>query len=780
MRKKSMWGKALALALSAVLGLSLMACGGDKDTANENKEGKNGANTGVQSSEFVYVPEFTDISSNDSEESNSWRGQVMLQGDKLYYSMTTYNEETGESTSQVCTRDITDLTKENVMDIPALELEGYTSSVSEFFYDSEGNLLVFYYVSPPYIEGEEYDYNDNTTYLAKYDSSMKQIFAQDMKDMFQDEMNSYIQNIAVGKSGNIYASSNDLIYVICADGVYQTAIPTQSDWINDMFATEDGRVFFTRYSMTGNGMEMVEINTETNAMGETFKNLPDMNSKVKGGSEGKVLVKGTSNLYEYDLATQEATPILNWIDCYLTGDYVQDFAVMEDGNVLVYYDDYEGQEELVKLVKTEGSKVAQKEIITFATLYDGNQSLEQAVVKFNKNSDKYKITFKTYIDNNAEWTETTYTDAIALMNADLTGNNAPDLIDLSSVDLNNLSSKGVLEDLAPYLESSTVLKKSDFVESVLNAYTIGGKLVTIPRMFQMSTLMGKTSVVGEKQGWTIDDVIALADAHPDAKLLQYVTKESALQICLQYSSNSFIDYETGACSFNSPEFIKVLEFANRFDAEYNYNSDESFPDMIQSGKILLSDAYVSDVQEFQMYNLMFEEEVTCIGYPTVDGSVGVFLTGTDMYGMTAKSAHKEGAWQFLESLLAYREDDRYAWGIPTRVDEMDAMFEEDMTPEYQYDENGEIMYDENGVALQYPKTTWGYDDWEAEIYAATQEEVDAIKAMIDIAKPAGMNDQTIFQMITEDAKAYFEGQKSAKEVADVIQSRVEIYVSENS
>lgn len=779
MRKKRIFKKALALALAAAMGLSLMACGGDENAAGGNGESQSGSNTGnTANADYVYVPEFIDIS-GEGEDENSWRSGAAIQGDKLYYSVTSYDDTTYEYVSKICSRDIADPSKETVINIPDLGLEGYTSSINNFFYDNEGNLFVFYYVAPPYIEGEEYDYNDNTTYLTKYDSSMNQVFAQDLKDMFQDENNSYIQNTVVDKNGKIYGSSNDLIYVIGADGVYQTAIPTQSDWINDMFATEDGRVFFTRYSMTGNGMEMVEINTETNALGETYKNLPDMNAQAKGGEGGKIWVKGSSKLYEYDLATQESTPILSWIDCYLTGDYVQDFAVLEDGSVLVYYDDYEGQTDLVKLVKTESSKVQQKEIITFATLYEGDQSLEQAVVKFNKASDKYKIVFKTYIDSNAEWTETTYTDAIALMNADLTSSNAPDLIDLSSVDLNNLASKGVLEDLTPYLEASTVLSKDDFVESVLNAYTIDGKLVTIPQNFQLSTLMGKTSVVGEKQGWTIDEVIALADANPDAKLLQYVTKDTALQICLMYSSNSFIDYETGTCSFNSPEFIKVLEFANRFDADYSYNEEESYPSMIQSGKILLSDVNVSDMQEFQMYTLMFEEEATCIGYPTMDGSVGVFLNGMNMYGITSKSAHKEGAWQFLESFLS-TENERYSWGLPTKVDALEAMFEEDMTPEYQYDENGEIMYDENGVALQYPKTTWGYDNWEAEIYAATQEEVDLVKSMIEVAKPAGMNDQTIFQMIQEDAAAYFEGQKSAEDVAAVIQSRVEIYVSENS
>ena len=767
MKRKNMAKRVLAAALSAVLGLSLMACGGEESTVNKDeKDNSNAA--------YVYVPEYIEMA--DLGE-NSWRSQVTFQEDKLYYTIYSYDEETGISENKICSRSINDLATEQLLDIPNLEVEGYDTGVSSFKMDKDGNLYVFYYVSAPYIEGQDYNYDDNTTYLVKYDSSLKQVYSQDLGEMFTDEYNTYIQDVAVGKDGKLFASSGETIYVIGGDGIFQTTIPTQTDWIQSIFATEEGRVFFIRYSNTGAGMEMVEINTETNQLGESYSNLPD-NAEAKGGSDGKILIKGSGNLYEYHLETQESTPILNWIDCYLTGDYVQDFTMLEDGNVLVYYDDYEGNEELVKLVKTEASSIVEKEVITFATLYDGDQSLEQAVVKFNKSSDKYKIVFKAYIDRDAEWTETTYADAIALMNADLTSNNVPDLIDLSSVDLSNLANKGVLEDLAPYLEKSSVISKEDFQSSVLDGYTIDGKLVTIPRQFSLNTLMAKTSLVGEESGWTMDDVIALADANPDAILMRYVDPAQALRICLQYSSESFIDYETGTCNFDSPEFIKVLEFANRFEPDYE--NEESYPSQIQSGKVLLSDVYISDTQEFQMYTLMFEEPATCIGYPTVDGSEGVFLNGMGMYGIPAKSTHKEGAWAFLESYLSPNSTDRYSWGLSTRIDELEERFAEDMKPDYQYDENGEIMLDENGEPMQYSKTSWGYDDWEVEIYAASQETIDKIKELIRIAKPAVMSDEGIFEMINEEAAAYFEGQKSAEDVAKIIQSRVSIYVSENS
>lgn len=765
---RKIWKKGAALTLSVVLGISLLACGKNTDTDNQ------GSGENSTEAEYVYVPEYISLEKDE----NSWMNSPVLQGDRLYYTTYSYDEETGESSNRFCYREFSNPSEEKTMEL-AFTIEGYETGMNDYQFDAEGNLYAIWYVYPVWIEGEDYDYNDNTTYLTKYDSNMNQVFAQDLKDVFVDENNSYIQNMAIGGDGKVYASSNDLIYAFNSDGTFEKSIPTGADWINGLFSTGDGRVFFAYYGMQG--IELKEIDTATGALSKAYSNFPDMSGSTgaKGGSDGKLLASGYSKLYEYDLATQETTVLLDWLDCNVDGNYVQDFCFLEDGRIAVYYDNYADAPELTILTKKAASEVTIKETITVATLYEGGSTLQKAAVNFNKTNDKYQIKIKTYIDSNAEWTETTYSDGVALMNADMVSNNAPDIIDLSSADITNLAKKGALEDLTPYLEASTVANKNDFVESVLNAYKIDGKQVTIPKGFTVATLMAKSAYVGTEPGWTMDDVIALAQEHPDAMLMHYVNKEYALQICMQYSSENFIDWVNGTCSFDSPEFIKVLEFANRFEQEVNYDYESSFPAMIQSGQVLLADTSFYDVQEYQMYNLMFEEDATCIGYPTFDGSAGVFLRGSEMYGISAKSEHKEGAWVFIETILA-KDGYEDMWQFPSRTDALEAVFEEAMTPDYQYDENGEIMYDEEGNALQYPKTSWGYDDWDTEIYAASQEEIDSLKEMIAMAKPIGMSDQTIFTMISEEAAAYFEGQKSAEEVAKVIQSRVEIYVSENS
>lgn len=455
---------------------------------------------------------------------------------------------------------------------------------------------------------------------------------------------------------------------------------------------------------------------------------------------------------------------------------------MEDGRIAVFSENWSnGTREIAYLTRKESSEVAQKQIITLATMWS-SQDLQEAVVNFNKTNDTYKVRITAYYDDNTEWTENKYQDAITALNTAITSSNCPDIIDLSYGNASSYVAKGLLVDLSSYLENSSV-KREDLIESVLQAYTFGDMLVSIPNAFSINTIMGRTSQLGDRTSWTIRDIMDFAAQYPEAKLFNYSSKDLMLSTCLQYSSDAFIDYSTGKCSFDSQEFLDILEFCNTFDAEADWDSEgDSFPKQISDGRILLNDLSLYDLEELQMYSLMFNEPVTFIGYPTVDGSSGNRISGENCYAITTKSSNPDGAWAFIESMLQYEPQPE--WGrmsrFPIRKDMLEELFEKAMTEEVIMDENGDPMLDENGEVMIQPKTTWGYDDWTVEIYAATPEQVQAVRDLIDSATVAGGSDATILNIINEEAAGYFEGQKSAQEVAGVIQSRVQTYVSENS
>ena len=757
--KSSYLKKAVLLGIAAVFSVALMACG-SKETKETETDG------------YVYVPEFHSLDMG----TESYVDNIKIQGEELYYTTSTYDESTRESKYEFIHRSLKDLENFEILNLDMGAQEDFTATMGEFAFDREGNFYFVKHVSPVYVEGMEYKESDYRIFLVKCTSEFEEIWSVDLKELIAEE-NLYIQNMVPGGENKVYLTSNNVIYVMDGNGALVKNIPTNADWLEGLVTTTDGRVFAVQYG--NEGKEIVEIDTTKDVVGEELQTVPDTNNDLCQGENGNLLVGGFHKLYEYDLNTKETKEILDWVESNIYGDSVRAVSVLEDGCLVAYCDNYEGTREIVFLTKIEKSKVPEKKIITIATLYSGDSRLQKAVVDFNKKQTEYMVKIKTYIDENAEWTESTYSDAITLFHGDLAGGNCPDIIDLSMVNLKSVTAKGVLEDLTPYLKNSEAANIDDFVPSVLDAYKVNGIQTTVPTCFNINTLLAKTSVVGEESGWTMEEMVALAKANPDAKLLHGMTKEMALQTCLMYASDSFIDYENGTCCFDSPEFIQFLEFANCFDLEYEYNEDESFPEMLQSGRVLLSDVSFNDVHAYQMYYLMFEEDgVTPIGYPTADGNPGVFLSGNEIYGISAQSENKDGAWKFLESIWS-GESTTHAWGFSSRKEQLEEMFQEACEPEYQRDENGEIIMDKDGNPIEYPKTTWGYDNWEVDIYAATQKEIEGIRELIEIARPLSQESEEIYAIIGEEAAPYFAGQKSAQEIAQIIQSRVQIYVSEN-
>lgn len=61
----------------------------------------------------------------------------------------------------------------------------------------------------------------------------------------------------------------------------------------------------------------------------------------------------------------------------------------------------------------------------------------------------------------------------------------------------------------------------------------------------------------------------------------------------------------------------------------------------------------------------------------------------------------------------------------------------------------------------------------------TQEEVEEVLGFMQSVDQLYTNNQALIDIISEEAAPYFAGQKNVKEVVDIIQNRVQIYVSEN-
>lgn len=770
--------KVLAASMAAALALSFTACGGPGDTQEKDTQEGPGGSAVNNLPEFVYVPEFITLDDAIS------LYNATITGGEIYYTTDEFDEEAETWREFLCHRPLAGGEETRIsLDLP----ENFNMRVWDIGEDGTVSVLLNSYEWDEVLQTGQDFY-----WMARYDGQGNQVFANDISEQIQSlGDNTYLQSMSVDGQGRFYllgntysdSGSSYMMWLFDEEGNEQGTIPF-SGWVDSVFRGGDGSAYVTYYDQMTGDYVLTEVDFDLKKLGNTYSGIPSRGSGVMYPlSESSFLAYDSTTVYEYDLESQAAEELFTWLDSDINGDSVRTAMALEDGRIAVIYQDWDTNERgVVLLTKTSSAEIPQKQQIVVAVMYLDSE-LQSAAVQFNRNSDQYHITVKSYIDT-SNWTETSYADAQTNLNNDITSGNCPDIIQLSNVNVSQLAAKGVFEDLTPYLKGSSALDRSDMIESVLGAYTYGGVLTGIPNSFSLTTLVGSVDMVGSAPGWTLDELIAFADAHPGAELFHNFSKSRLLQICLMYNMDRYVDWNEGTCSFDTEEFKTLLEFANRFPDEdqINWESGASEPGRISRGEVLLAQAGLYDFNEIQMYAAMFGGSVTCIGYPNSDGYNGCILNSSGALAISARSGVKEGAWAFIEGFLNQERTWR-SFGFPNSQSELEAMVKEATEPQYVLDENGDPFLDENGkpmVSTGVSSVTYGNGDWSYEYRMATKEEADQILALMDGAKPVTTTNDQIFLIISEEAEPYFQGQKTADEVASIIQSRAGIYVSENS
>ncbi len=745
------------------MGVLLFSCGCGKEEAVQPD-----VNSHVPGEEYGYVSE---IHTMKEEEFGEYGMRIpFFTEEKFFYRHDAYpNGPYGMPVSIMECRSL-----DNVTQIGDAKFEfsvpDCQTSINAMAADAEGNIYAVWSAYSIYVEGEEYDYKLQGVWLVKYDGAGNQLESVSLLEELEEW---YVYEMCVDKAGRLYMNSGEKVFVYNSKLKYEKTIDIPG--FQNMFLADGERVFGMQHA--GMGPELIELDAEKGGVKATYGNIPAFNGFFADGRNGKLLYSSTSKLYEYDLATCESVEVLNWVDTNVNGNYISAFKVLKDGRFALVYDNYEDDPEVIFLTKVPRAQIPEKEVLTLASFTGDGSTLQQHIIQFNRNSEKYKVELKTYYEYGMANGPEDFDDAMTLLHMDIVSGDAPDLIYLNQLDIYNLADSQALEDLTPYLENSQTVKREDFLESVLEAYEIDGRLVTIPTSFTMRSLFAKERLVGAEAGWTLEEMMALKEKYPEPLFIPRLDRILALRMCLEYSWESFVNEETGECFFDSEEFVKVLEFTNSF-GQWGGFEQEPY-DALQKDEMILVDEVISDIENYQMVRLLIEEPSTAIGYPSSDGTPVTVISGWDTYAIATRSDNKEGAWEFMESVLAEENMQKVYFSFPTRVSLLEEMFAEAMEKEYETDETGNVLYNEAGEPIEKIKYTWGYGEWTAEIYAATEEEINELRQMMSHVRVEGGRSQTIIEIVQEEAGAYFAGQKTAEEVAEIIQSRVEIYVSEN-
>ncbi|MCM1057803.1 MAG: hypothetical protein NC517_09365 [Firmicutes bacterium] len=392
----------------------------------------------------------------------------------------------------------------------------------------------------------------------------------------------------------------------------------------------------------------------------------------------------------------------------------------------------------------DGDKSGEGEpvILVYGTLHL-EQEMDSWIAEFNLAHQDCQIEVRDYGQGGTE-------EGLLRLNAELMKGEGPDLLDLSDIDTAPYISLGILTDIYPFLEADSELSQDTFMPGGLKLYEAEGHLYGISPGYRLETVMGRRSVLGDSQEWTVEKMCGLVEGLPeDSSFINYLGAIGFLRIVLNRGMNEYVDWEAGSCSFDSDAFRELLCLAAVMDTFPSFDDEEQ---AIAQGKLLANRLYLSEPEEYLASAALFQgEEVSCVGFPSSEGG-GALITPYLPVGI-CRGEKQKAAWEFVRSLLGKEFQEKHIrFNFPLRRDSLRRLLEKALT---------------------------GAAEGGSEEEKFTQADCDALYEVIYNTKSSQIYDKNIWKIVEEEAETFFAGDKTMEEAIQLIQNRTAVYIQEN-
>ncbi len=414
-----------------------------------------------------------------------------------------------------------------------------------------------------------------------------------------------------------------------------------------------------------------------------------------------------------------------------------------------------------------------------------NEHIISQIVKFNNANELYEVGIIDY-SKRVEEDDADNTKAMQAMKMDMISDNSPDIIGgLHPTFMAEFLQQDAFTDMYELMDTYDGVKREDFLPNVLEGLEVNGAIPAITNSFTIRTAVAKTKFVGEDaENWTPEQAIEAYQKYSGQ--MQYIgmnDSENALSdYMLLKASRNCVDAASYTCNFMNTEFTSLLDFLHEnpsqgsYPVDYTTMTPSEFDayfaerDMqMYNDKSLIYCTYISDFDQAvgnDLYARFGGEDITFVGYPSEDGNGAVTEVSSWMFGISKKSENKEAAWSFINYLFE-DEVQRDFYGTSTGIPVIKKYL----------DEQKNNKDTEDHRSIYYPLIVPGNHDMSMNI---TEEAVQKYYDYILSVKFEPYRDYRVELIIAEECAAALAGEKTAEEVAEILQGRVEIYLSERS
>ncbi len=869
-----------ALLLAAVCLFALCACSKDGGTDSGGDQGKSGGKKGSSSQalvnrdldtiqkvslEHVYTSRRIDspvaptpqIVSNSGQEYRENLNNMYYIGGQLFATVYGYryweedNVYHNQNSNKIFRIDADTGASELIYESTEVTDDSYTEGQTVYSSSYKGNFVpapdgTVWYSQNDYFE----DYTDPDNYIYENKNTLFHVDAQgnelgsiESTELSDDEY-FYFNSLMPLEDGSLAVISEKCVLFVDAQGNLRSRIELpggDNSWINSSCVMENGDVIISCYSWNDvtyeNSNQLMRLSPQTGAC--TPLDIPTDSTmdlyNFQGGSGNSIYVNNSTGIFSLDLATGEKKEVLNWLNSDINSSRINRYIpISGDRFVVAEMDRDYTNTNLSVLSPASGGDLIEKYIITLAAVYNPSD-LTDTIIEFNKQNEQFRIQLVDYSQYSTE--ENNYNGGREQMNLDMISGNVPDLILLDSLPYENYVSKGLLQDLTQLMEEDETFDKSEYLQNIFESTAVNGKIYSVFPSFFVMTVSGKSANVGTQMGWTLDDLKALMQRFPDAAVFDENTDRSTiLQQFSSLSMGSYVNWATGDCKFNTPEFVGMLELINSFPEEIDWqHMYEDLPEdywekeqfKFRDDKVLLSMEYLSSFGDIRGTAYKYRTfDFTYVGFPN-PGGIGSCIQPSSEFAISSKTKLTAACWDFIKTLLGKQFQSDIKYQFPVRTDCLEALMEEARNSTdpgmIQYDdyvaaygdytkseeeadevetaeeagaedgaEDGEtdetatdntVIGADEPIAIEEPiGRPVGGDEEYNKYYGnpLTQEQLDKVYDLIKSVTTVARDNTELLNIIQEESAAYFSGQKTAQAVADVIQSKAWIYVSERS
>ena len=330
------------------------------------------------------------------------------------------------------------------------------------------------------------------------------------------------------------------------------------------------------------------------------------------------------------------------------------------------------------------------------------------------------------------------------------------------------ASSGMFTDLYPFMQNDESFDEDDFYYNVLGSFAVGdGLYVLVPSFIikSFATVNSDLSALESMDVWQMVDAYDMLD--DESILFPGETKKDVLAKICHGGMENYVDWGAGTCHFDSDSFKEVLLFANRFPLTLNIPDDYSAKAFFTEGRALLYPVHMDNVYVTAATRTLYGKTPTYIGFPFDAGNGNLAQMANIAIGISGVSKNKEEAWGFLASLLGSEFQDSVERGLPIRVSSLEQMLADALSAEY--DASGEMVVKD--------RMLW-YGEDPVNIYEISPEDAETLEAIIRKIEFNTSLDYALYTIMLEEADYLFNDGRDVEAVADIIQNRASLYVSE--